>query len=166
MKSMREDDIPVSGTWIIPPRGPRRTAARPTTPDHRQANVRQTRPFHACHCHYHGQDAHAIRRSHHLPRSEDQMCPITLLHDCLVLLATADSPLVVQAAACFELVWHVNTTGREALVAQTLPHLVALALTFGASSRLVLYPPPSCSMMRYSCSATTMTRASLTLRCS
>lgn len=103
---------------------------------------------------------------HHPPRWEDLMCPLVLLHDRLVLLTTIDSPLAVQATACFELAWHVDMTGREALVAQTLPYLVALALTFGSSSRLVLYPPPSCSMMRYSCSATTMTRASLTLRCS
>lgn len=68
------------------------------------------------------------------------MCPLALLHDCLVLHATVDSPLVVQAAACFELVWHANTTVHEALVAQMLPYLVALALTFGSSARLVLCP--------------------------
>lgn len=68
------------------------------------------------------------------------MCPLVLLHDRLVLLTTVDSPLVVQAATCFELAWHVDTTGHEALVAQTLPYLVALALTFGSSARLVCPP--------------------------
>jgi hypothetical protein len=58
------------GVWHVDYSSPRRTAAWPTTPDHRQANVWQTRPFHACHCHYHGQDAHAIRPSHHLPSGQ------------------------------------------------------------------------------------------------
>ncbi|KAL5683323.1 hypothetical protein ACJX0J_009708, partial [Zea mays] len=69
---------------------------------------------------------------------EDLVCPLALLHGRLALLATADPPLAALAAACFELAWRADAPGREALVAQTLPYLVALALTSGTSARPIL----------------------------
>jgi condensin-2 complex subunit G2 len=74
----------------------------------------------------------------HPPRWEDLVCPLALLHGRLALLATADPPLAALAAACFELAWRADAPGREALVAQTLPYLVALALTSGTSARPIL----------------------------
>ena len=53
-------------------------------------------------------------------------------------LATADPPLAALVAACFELAWRTVAPGRNALIAQTLPYLVALALTCGSSARPVL----------------------------
>ncbi|OEL23258.1 Condensin-2 complex subunit G2 [Dichanthelium oligosanthes] len=74
----------------------------------------------------------------HPPRWDDLIRPLELLHSRLALLATADPPLAGLAAACFELAWRADAPGREALVAQTLPYLVALALTSGSSARPVL----------------------------
>ncbi|KAL6893501.1 hypothetical protein ACP4OV_007599 [Aristida adscensionis] len=72
------------------------------------------------------------------PRWEDLLRPLALLHDRLVQLATADQPLAALSAACFELAWRAAAPGRDALVAQTLPYLVALALTSGSSARPVV----------------------------
>ncbi|CAN6317592.1 unnamed protein product [Urochloa humidicola] len=74
----------------------------------------------------------------HPPRWDDLMPPLVLLHGRLALLATADPPLAALAASCFELAWREDAPGREALVAQTLPYLVALALTSGTKARPVL----------------------------
>jgi condensin-2 complex subunit G2 len=74
----------------------------------------------------------------HPPRWDDLIHPLELLHGRLALLATADPPLAALAAACFELAWRADAPGRDALVAQTLPYLVALALTSGNSARPVL----------------------------
>ncbi|KAL6637276.1 hypothetical protein ACP70R_024848 [Stipagrostis hirtigluma subsp. patula] len=74
----------------------------------------------------------------HPPRWDDLLRPLALLHDRLALLATADPPLAALATACFELAWRAAAPGRDALVAQTLPYLVALALTSGSSARPVL----------------------------
>ncbi|EER91229.1 hypothetical protein BDA96_01G175100 [Sorghum bicolor] len=74
----------------------------------------------------------------HPPRWDDLICPLALLHARLALLANADPPLAALAASCFELAWRADAPGREALVAQTLPYLVALALTSGSSARPVI----------------------------
>ncbi|CAN6323290.1 unnamed protein product [Urochloa humidicola] len=74
----------------------------------------------------------------HPPRWEDLIPPLELLHGRLALLATADPPLAALAASCFEHAWRDGAPGREALVAQTLPYLVALALTSGTKPRPVL----------------------------
>jgi condensin-2 complex subunit G2 len=64
---------------------------------------------------------------------------LALLHDRLALLAMIDQSLVVLIVACFELAWHVDASRHEAFVAQTLPYLVALALTSGSSTKSVLH---------------------------
>ncbi|GJM95914.1 hypothetical protein PR202_ga12705 [Eleusine coracana subsp. coracana] len=74
----------------------------------------------------------------HPPRWDDILRPLALLHDRLVLLAIADPPLASLAVACFELAWRADAPGRDALVAQTLPYLVAQALTASSSARPVL----------------------------
>ncbi|CAL4943223.1 unnamed protein product [Urochloa decumbens] len=74
----------------------------------------------------------------HPPRWDDLIPPLELLHGRLALLATADPPLAALAANCFEHAWRDAAPGREALVAQTLPYLVALALTSGTKPRPVL----------------------------
>ncbi|TVU46141.1 hypothetical protein EJB05_05659, partial [Eragrostis curvula] len=72
------------------------------------------------------------------PRWDDLLRPLALLHDRLALLATADPPLAALAVGCFELAWRADAPGRDALVAQTLPYLVAQALTAGSRARPVL----------------------------
>ncbi|KAK3146739.1 hypothetical protein QOZ80_3BG0271110 [Eleusine coracana subsp. coracana] len=74
----------------------------------------------------------------HPPRWDDILRPLALLHDRLALLATADPSLASLAVACFELVWRADAPGRDALIAQTLPYLVAQALTASSSARPVL----------------------------
>ncbi|XP_062211812.1 uncharacterized protein LOC133912875 [Phragmites australis] len=74
----------------------------------------------------------------HPPRWDNLLRPLALLHDRLAVLATADAPLAALAVTCFGLAWRADAPGRDALVAQTLPYLVALVLTAGSSARPVL----------------------------
>jgi condensin-2 complex subunit G2 len=74
----------------------------------------------------------------HPPRWDDLHRPLVLLHDRLAFLATADPPLAALAVACFELAWRADAPARDALVAQTLPYLVAQALTASSTARPVL----------------------------
>jgi condensin-2 complex subunit G2 len=67
------------------------------------------------------------------------MYPLTLLHGHLALLATADPLLAALVDACFELAWHADVMKHEALFVQTLPYLVAMALTTSSSAKMVLY---------------------------
>jgi hypothetical protein len=64
---------------------------------------------------------------------------LALIHVRLALLTIIAQSLVVLVVACFELAWHIDASRCEAFVAQTLPYLVALALTSDSSTKSILH---------------------------
>jgi condensin-2 complex subunit G2 len=60
------------------------------------------------------------------------------LWEDLTVASRSFPSLVALAVAYFELAWRANAPGCEALIAQTLPYLMALLLTFVSSTRSVL----------------------------